>query len=273
MKISYILCDPVFDLDALEVRIGRIAELGYDGIELVATHPLGFSMEALVAAAQNFRLPVVSLLSGWSYSNEGLCLSSPDGAVRDRAVARLIEYVGFAADLGSLVVVGLMQGLRTNEPDLATANNRIVEALVRVANVAEERHVPIVIEPVNHLQVGFNHTAAEVAQLVDRVGSPAVGLMLDTIHMNIEERSMLDTIRRYGKRIGHFHLCESNGGRFGSGNVDFGTVLAMLRNVGYDKYVSVKIYRDIAWDAAAQSAIEFLRQPELHATLKSEMTE
>lgn len=84
--------------------------------------------------------------------------------------------------------------------------------------------MPIVIEPVNHLQVGFNHTAAEVADLIAGIDSPAVTLMLDTIHMNIEERSMLDTIRDHGRRLGHFHLADSNGGLFGTGHLDLGFI-------------------------------------------------
>ena len=152
-----------------------------------------------------------------------------------------------------------MQGLRSDEPDPEIANERITEALARVARAAEERRVPLIIEPVNHLQVGFNHTAAEVAALVERIGSPAANLMLDTIHMDLEEQSMLATIRRYGKRIGHFHLCESNGGPFGSGNLDFASVWAALREAGYDKQVSIRIYRDASWHDAARSAMEFLR--------------
>ena len=81
--------------------------------------------------------------------------------------------------------------------------------------------------------------------------------MLDTIHMNIEEGSILETIRRYGRRIGHFHVCESNGGPFGSGNLDFAAVLATLDEARYDKYVSVKVYRDMTWEDAAGSAMEF----------------
>ena len=69
-----------------------------------------------------------------------------------------------AARLRSLVVVGLLQGFRSDEPDPAVANERIAEALSRVARVAESRGVRIVVEPVNHLQVGFNHTAAEASE-------------------------------------------------------------------------------------------------------------
>ena len=259
MKFSYLVYEPVFDLAELTARMERVAELGYEGIELTATYPMGYPIEDLAATAERIGLPVVSLMSGWSYAHEGCCLSSPDVAVRDRAVTRLIDYVGFAARLGSLVAVGLMQGHRTDEPDPATANRRIAEALGRVARVAEDRGVPIVVEPVNHLQVGFNHTAAEVADLVARIGSPAIGLMLDTIHMNIEERSMLDTVRDYGRQARHFHLAETNGSLYGTGNLDFGSVLTALDAVGYEEYVSIKIYRNPSWEEAARSAMAFLR--------------
>jgi sugar phosphate isomerase/epimerase len=260
VKISFLLYDPVPNLAALAQTMERVAELGYHGIELVATHPLTFPLDELIALSAKYRLPVVSLLSGWSYGNEKLCLSSPASGVRERAVRRLEDYVGHAARLGAIVVVGLMQGLQSDEPDEAAAKDRIASCLRQVAAIAADHGVTLVIEPVNHLQVGFNHTAAEAAALMERVGSPAFSYMLDTIHMNIEEHSMFDTIRVHGSRIRHFHLCETNGGPFGTGNLDFPKVLATLEASGYDRYVSVKIYRKLGWEEAAQSAAAFLRQ-------------
>src|SRR5580704_1200833 len=152
MKFSYLVYEPVTDLAELTRRMRRVAELGYDGIELTATHPLGFSIDELVATSQEFGLPVVSLLSGWSYANEGLCLSSPSADVRQQTVARLIEYIALAERLGALLVVGLLQGLRADEPNEQLANQRIAESLRQVARVAEAKRVSIVVEPVNHLQ-------------------------------------------------------------------------------------------------------------------------
>jgi sugar phosphate isomerase/epimerase len=263
MKFSYLFYEPISSLSELSSRMLQIGELGYAGVELTATHPLGYDVRELQSVIEQTRMPVVSLLSGWSYANEGLCLASADSRVRDRAVERLVEYVDVASQIGSIVVIGLMQGLRSDEKDTNLANDRIAAALSRVARAAESRRVTIVIEPVNHLQVGFNHTAGEVATLVDRVGSSAVTLMLDTIHMNIEERSPLDTIREYGTRIGHFHLCESNGGVFGSGNLDFASVFAALDEVQYDKFVSIKVYRHVGWLEAARSTMSYLRQVNL----------
>lgn len=83
--------------------------------------------------------------------------------------------------------------------------------------------------------------------------------MLDTIHLNIEERSILETIRTHGRCIRHFHLCETNGGLFGTGSLDFRGVLRMLEEVGYAHFVSIKIYRHADWEEAASKALLFVR--------------
>jgi sugar phosphate isomerase/epimerase len=266
MKWSYLFYEPVATPAELARRMQTLAALGYQGIELSAAHPLEYAIDEVAALAERYHLPVVSLLSGWSYSHEGLCLSSPDAAVRARAVARLIEYVEQAGRLRAVVVVGLMQGLRRDEADPARANERIAACLRHVARAGADQGVTLVIEPVNHLQVGFNHTAGEVAALVEAVNSPALSYMLDTIHMNIEERSILETIRSHGPRLRHFHLCETNGGPFGTGNLDFPAVLTALRETGYPHAVSVKIYRQATWEEGARSAAAFLRERQLMET-------
>jgi sugar phosphate isomerase/epimerase len=258
MKFSYLMYEPVPDLNELYRRMELIASLGYQGIELVATHPFGYDFLDLFRFSHSHGLPVVSLLSGWSYANEGLCLCSPEASIRERAVARLHGHVRILSHTTAIVVVGLMQGLRSDEPSEVEAKYRIEGCLKQVAAFAENHNVPVVLEPVNHQQVGFNNTAAEAARMVKEVGSPALGYMLDTMHMNIEEKSVLETIREHGSRIRHFHLCETNGGPFGSGSLEFPKVLETLEQSGYDHFVSVKVYRKAAWDEAARHSAQFL---------------
>ena len=62
--------------------------------------------------------------------------------------------------------------------------------------------------------------------MVDRVDHPACGMLLDTFHMNIEERSLGDAIRAAGARLGHFHTCENDRGAPGSGHVPWEEVAA-----------------------------------------------
>jgi len=239
MKLSFLFYEPIPDLAELSRRMERLAELGYQGIELSASYPPPCSAEELQALSHRHNMPVVSFLSGWSYGNEKLCLASPDAGIRDRAVERLSSYVDYAAPLQAIVVVGLMQGLRSDEPDGVVAATRIADCLRRVADRAAAKGTTLVLEPVNHLQVGFHHTASEAAALVARVGSPGLGYMLDTIHMHIEERSVRHTIEQHARQIRHFHLCESNGGPFGSGAIDLPDVIRSLREGGYKHFISV----------------------------------
>jgi len=154
MKFSFLFYEPIPDLQELDRRIARIAELGYDGVELSASHPAPYPAEDVLALSRKHRLPVVSMLSGWSYGNEKLCLASPHAEVRQRAVERLIEYAGYTARLGAVLVVGMMQGLRSDEADEAAAQQRIAAGLQALAAAAAKQNATVVLEPVNHLQVG-----------------------------------------------------------------------------------------------------------------------
>jgi sugar phosphate isomerase/epimerase len=84
--------------------------------------------------------------------------------------------------------------------------------------------------------------------------------MLDTIHLNIEERSLLDAIRAHGPHIRHFHLCETNGAPYGTGNLDFAAVLAALEKASYHHSVSAKIYRKVEWEEGSRLTADFLKR-------------
>jgi len=72
--------------------------------------------------------------------------------------------------------------------------------------------------------------------------------MVDTLHINIEETSLTQPIYDCGGALRHVHLCESNGGVFGSGSIDFGAVLRVLDDIGYAGFASVKVYRRATWE-------------------------
>ena len=59
------------------------------------------------------------------------------------------------------------------------------------------------------------------------------GIMADTFHMNIEERSILGSILAHGDLLNHVHLSDSNRLAPGLGHIDFAQVLLTLREAGY----------------------------------------
>ena len=138
------------------------------------------------------------------------------------------------------------------------ANERIVDALRQVGSVAAGSGVDIVVEPVNHLQVGFNNSVSEVRTLIDAVSSPALWPMVDTIHMNIEESSVTQPILDCGDQLRHVHLCDSHGAMLGTGSIDFSLVLDTLDEIGYQKFASVKIYRKVGLAKGIEGGIGHL---------------
>ena len=258
---SYIVVDPPSRFDReedLQRALAFLRSLGFDGAELNIADPLGVDIDHLEGWVDDLDLALPSFMTGGAYA-DGLCLSSPDLSVRKRTVARLISYIETARRFDAVLAVGLLQGLRTDEPDAEVANDRIVECFREIAPAAEESGVQFVLEPVNHLQVGFNNSVKEVLAIIERVGSPALKPMVDTLHMNIEESSPMQCIFDVGADLRHVHFCDSNGGLLGSGNVDLAAAWDALQRIDYERFVSVKVYRCPVWQEAAQSAMEYLK--------------
>jgi len=257
--LSYIIvkAPPSSGDGELREMLDFLRKLGYRGIELDVTGVSGIHFEQFEVGAAELDMAIPSVLTGGTYAL-GLCLSSPSVSVRKKTVASLISFLETARRLNAVLVVGLLQGLRSDEPDPRIASDRIVECLREVGAAAQEQEVQVVLEPVNHLQVGFNNSVGEVLATIERVESPALRPMVDTLHMHIEEHSPVQSVLGVGKELRHVHLCDSNGGLLGSGNADLPAVLQALRSIDYQHFVSIKIYRGAEWHEAARSAIEYL---------------
>nr|MDQ2997623.1 sugar phosphate isomerase/epimerase [Chloroflexota bacterium] len=101
----------------------------------------------------------------------------------------------------------------------------------------------------------FINLAAQVIELVDLVDHPSCQLMLDTFHMNIEERALGDAIRAVGKRLHHVHACENDRGAPGSGHVPWDEVALALREIGYNGPVVIESFTSKVKSIARAAAI------------------
>lgn len=260
-KLSFIVCDPIEsfgDIEHFANVLRTLKQVGFAGVEFNLTPSVLARTDDLLRLVEEIELPIVSFLTGANYFSQGLCLSSPHAEIRRKAVELLCHFTATAARFGAILVVGQMQGFRSDESNCDVAVPRIENALRQVALAAKENGTTIVLEPVNHLQCGFHNTLETVMNLTNEVNSPQLKPMLDSFHMNIEERSMTEPILRAGKNLGHFHLCETNGGFLGSGHLDIRSIFDALDSIAYCGFVSVKVYRE-AWETAARATMDHLR--------------
>ena len=153
-----------------------------------------------------------------------------DASVRANAMTYVKHCVDAAQTIGATNVVGPLYRAvgRTWQ---ATADERtkdldlLVGELKELARYAGDRGVVLCVEPLNRFETSFINLASQAIEVVDRVDHPACGLLLDTFHMNIEEKSIGDAIRAAGSRLRHLHACENDRGAPGSGHIAWSEVV------------------------------------------------
>ena len=119
------------------------------------------------------------------------------------------------------------------EDERTAAYAELRESLRPVVEQAGERGVTIGIEPLNRYETSLVNTVDQALTALDGLLGPALGLALDTYHLNIEERSSADAVRLAGAHLVHLQVCGSDRGAPGGDQTDWKALLAALDEVGY----------------------------------------
>ena len=265
MKLSIVLSTHTTSFDALAYsgdfarNVRRIAELGYDGVELAIRDPALLDPDAVGRIMVEAGLEVPAIGTGQAYVEEGLSFTSPDSQIRAGAIARIQAQADFAAHFGSQVIVGLIRGRLVEGVSRERAMQWLVAALRECAGYAVQKGVGLNFEPLSRLDTDLVNTVEEALALVEEVGAPNLGLLLDTFHMNIEEPSIYASLVRAGVHITHVHVSDSNRRYPGAGHLDFGQVVATLVALDYEGYVSAEILPFPDPDTCAVRTIAHMR--------------
>jgi sugar phosphate isomerase/epimerase len=168
---------------------------------------------------------------------------SHDPATRERDLTGLISEVNAAGELGVEVIVlhpGKVDvpGLEyeeTSETQRGEAITFLVEFMKTVAPVAESANVVIGLENMHYNPGWLIRAHRELAEVVDAIGSPAVGITLDVGHA-WGSGGVDAGIATFGDRIRHVQVHDCRGPE-GAGNVrdqhmEIGTGVLDFRSVG-----------------------------------------
>jgi sugar phosphate isomerase/epimerase len=266
MKLSIVLSTHTAQFQAVafkgdfEANVARIEGWGYDGVELAIRDPRLVDVDELRRVVTTHGLEVPAIGTGQAWGEEGLSFTDDDPAVRTAAVERIKSHIPLAARFNAVVILGLIRGITPEGQTHKQSMTYLIEALQECAAAAAPEGVRYVLEPLNRYETDLIHTVAEGLDLIERVGADNFGLLLDTFHMNIEEPVMEDSIRACGDRIFHFHVADSNRWYPGAGHIDFASIVAALRETGYDGWLSAEILPLPDPHTCAQKAIEFLER-------------
>ena len=133
---------------------------------------------------------ITSISTGMGFAAEGLSLTDDDAGVRRRARVRLEGMMELAAKLGSSIIIGLLRGKIPDFSRYSIYEDRLTENLLTLLDKAGELDVNLDLEPICHLKCNFINTAHEALDYVTRIDHPRLRVLLDTYHMNMEDRDI-----------------------------------------------------------------------------------
>ncbi|WP_158821681.1 sugar phosphate isomerase/epimerase family protein [Granulicella sp. S156] len=245
--------------DDLGSCIDRCAELGYDGVELALRDASQVDVQRIKQrlAATGLEIPCIS--TGQVFAADHLYFTHPDGAVRTRAIERIIDMIRLASEFNAKVNIGRVRGTIHSEDTLDAASRRYIDCVCQCAYIAEPLGVELLVEPVNRYEVNFINNCAQGIELIRESGLRCVRLMPDTFHMNIEDASFRDAFLAARDFISYVHVADSNRLAPGWGHVPLDEIFQILGEIGYNDWITAEILPEPNPDAAARQAIKFLR--------------
>ena len=249
--------------------IEKAAKLGFDFLEIACTPINGYTKQQLLDIRQAAKDNGIFLTAGHGPS-ASQNLASADPAVVKSAKAFFTELLQRLELLDIHTIGG---GIYSYWPvDYSKPIDKPGDWARSVANVREmgkvaaDCGVDYCLEVLNRFEGYLLNTAEEGAAFVREVDVPAVKLMLDTFHMNIEEDSMGSAIRAARGLLGHFHTGECNRRVPGKGRIPWHEIGEALRDIGYDGTVcmepfvrmggtvgsDIKVWRDVSRGASIE---------------------
>ncbi|QEH38322.1 D-tagatose 3-epimerase [Aquisphaera giovannonii] len=256
---------------------GRIAAIGYDGLELLADVPHAWPAGLLEVQKQGIRDAMAR--TGLAFSNVNCFMMNAvadprqpywypsfidaDRHYRQVRIDHTRRALSLCAELGAPHVTTEPGGPLEPGQSRQAAVDLFVEVLKPLAEHAERCGVLLLIEPEPGLLL---ETTDQYEEVADKVDAPSLGLNFDVGHAFCVGEDIPRAIARMARQIRHYHLEDIAATRVhhhlvpGTGAIDFAEVVGAIRGTGYDGWLTVELYpfQDDP-DGAARRALEVLR--------------
>lgn len=224
----------------VEKSIKRVAECGYDGIELVG-EPDNYDTDKVNKLINEYGIKVSSICSIY---NEKRDLVHPDKGMRKKAVDYVKSVAEMAAKVNCPVIIVAPSACMKTESLGASFSQEeewAVEGIREGGEYAKKLGVSLCIEAWNRYETYWVNRLDQCLDLMKKVNLDNVGVMGDTFHMNIEEESIADAMRNCKDSLIHVHLADSNRAAPGRGHIDFKPILEALKEIDYKGYLTFEI--------------------------------
>jgi D-psicose/D-tagatose/L-ribulose 3-epimerase len=242
------------EFDPTVIPFEKLKKAEVEGLEIPVFNPKDLDTKAIKQVLKENKLACTMI----SVNPAETSPISSDAKIRDKALKHWKKVIEAAAELDceliagpSYAPVGDLPGRRRTEDEW----NWAVEFHQKLASTLDKNGVDLAVEPLNRFETYFLNTAEDAVKFVQQVESPRVGILLDTFHSNIEDKSVAVAYRQCGRRLKHVHTCENDRGIPGSGHIDWPGVLRALQEMGYEGWLTIESFNSNIPELSAATAI------------------
>ena len=251
--MRYAICNELFENQPFAKVCDFVKSIGYHGLEIapftLAPHVLKITRELrhhIRRTAERKGLEIVGIhwLLANVVSDVPLYTTSPDPKVRRDTANYFVLLTQLCAEVGGRIMVIGSPNQRNLLPGVSReqALNYAKEVFTPCLNLAAKHNVTLAIEPLGPAETDFLNTTADGIELIQRVNHPNFRLHLDVKAMSTEASAIPQIIKEAARYMVHFHANDPNLLGPGMGDVKFEPIIAALKEVKYEGYLSVEVF-------------------------------
>jgi fructoselysine 3-epimerase len=233
----------------LQEAIRRLHQHGYQGVEIwggrphAYRHDLDDELTAIRSLLDSLGMAVPNFIPAqFRYPT---CLCTTRESVRQDSVAYIKDSIDTALRLGA-VSVSLCAGMTLVGEDLDRSRQQLRRSVVELLDFTEKSGMLLLIEPAHPAESRLVQTIADGLRLIREIGSPRLGVLLDTGHCHVNGEDLAAAVRSLRGVPLHVHIDDNNGdgdahNTPGAGTIDFAPFAAALCEIGYRGFVSAEL--------------------------------
>ncbi len=137
---------------------------------------------------------------------------------------------------------------------------RSIGVLSELTNFSKDFGVSLLIEPLNRYSTPFCCNTADAIFIMSKLNNDYFSILLDTYHMNIEEKDFSDSINKSKLFLKHIHFADNNRRMPGLGHINFNSILKTLKKIQYTNYIGLEPMLDRNYKKEITRGLNFLNK-------------
>lgn len=238
----------------------KVKAMGYDAVEIHVPSTKDLDVSKIKEDCNRLGLFVATLGTGTIYSTYGLYLMIEDPNKQEEIVKMVKEFIDVAAEIGSKVTIGSIKGNVPKNADRNECLNRMGKNLKIISDYAVGKNVTILLEATNRFENNVLNTGKEINEFIRQHDLRNFEILLDSFHINIEEKNLKTCLRDAGEYLGHIHFGDNTRWYPGSGSFNYELFNKNIKETGYNGVLSVECLPLPDGVTAAEKSIEFFKK-------------